>query len=181
MAMLKLYEGAVYMHEGRTFVVQQCDTEKHFAKVLRNDVSYYTEPRDHTRVTILGRTGAREASTAFVVDPWSSARNTSAVVVEQEPRGGRAPSECVVVMHGRVRVKKEIYGYRYAVLLLVSGGSIQWEHPIGLIDHTTLSTSNTLPEMKCWEHVEPKLMAVPRPMSFSGIILAGKSELLILK
>ena len=85
------------------------------------------------------------------------------------------------LMHGRARVKKEIYGYRYAVLLLVSGGSIQWEHPIGLIDHTTLSTSNTLPEMKCWEHVEPKLMAVPRPMSFSGIILAGKSELLILK
>jgi hypothetical protein len=26
-------------------------------QVLRNDVSYYTEPRDHTRVTILGRTG----------------------------------------------------------------------------------------------------------------------------
>ena len=109
MAMLKLYEGAVYMHEGRTFVVQQCDTEKHFAKVLRNDVSYYTEPRDHTRVTILGRTGAREASTAFVVDASSSARNAA---VEHEPRGGRAPSECVVVMHGRVRVKKEIYGYR---------------------------------------------------------------------
>ena len=44
MAMLKLYEGAVYMHEGRTFVVQQCDTEKHFAKVLRNDVSYVRLP-----------------------------------------------------------------------------------------------------------------------------------------
>lgn len=108
MAMLKLYEGAVYMHEGRTFVVQQCDTEKHFAKVLRNDVSYYTEPRDHTRVTLLGRTGAREASTSFVVDPWTSAPN---------PRAGRAPSECVVVVHGRVRVKKEIYGYRCALYL----------------------------------------------------------------
>ena len=52
------YEGAVYMHEGQTYVVQQCDTSKHFAKVQRNDVSYYTEPRDHTRVSILGRTGA---------------------------------------------------------------------------------------------------------------------------
>ena len=111
MAMLKLYEGAVYMHDGRTFVVQQCDTEKHFAKVLRNDVSYYTEPRDHTRLTILGRTGAREASSPFVVDPWKSGRSPSATV-EPEPRGGRAPSECVVVMHGRVRVKKQIYGYR---------------------------------------------------------------------
>ena len=55
--------------------------------------------------------GAREASTAFKLDPWSAARNAAAVV-EQEPRGGRAPSECVVVVHGRVRVKKEIYGYR---------------------------------------------------------------------
>jgi hypothetical protein len=59
--------------------------------------------------------GAREASTAFKLDPWSAARNAAAVV-EQEPRGGRAPSECVVVVHGRVRVKKEIYGYRCVVL-----------------------------------------------------------------
>ena len=72
MAMLKLFEGAVYMHEGQTYVVQQCDTSNHFVKVQRNDVSYYTEPRDHTRVTILGRTGAREAATAFKLDPQVS-------------------------------------------------------------------------------------------------------------
>ena len=108
MAMLKLYEGAVYMHEGRTFVVQQCDTTKHFAKVQRNDVSYYTEPRDHTRVTILGRTAAREASTAFTLNPAAA----GAAAAARCPQAERAPAECIVVMEGRVRVKKEIYGYR---------------------------------------------------------------------
>jgi DEAD/DEAH box helicase domain-containing protein len=99
MAMLKLYEGAVYLHEGGTYVVQECDADQHVAKVLRTDVNYYTEPRDHTRVTILGRTSAREARTGF--------RPAS-----RGGKAGAAPTDCLIVLHGRAKVEKRIYGDR---------------------------------------------------------------------
>jgi hypothetical protein len=81
--------------------------------------------------------GAREASTAFKLDPWSAARNAAAVV-EQEPRGGRAPSECVVVVHGRVRVKKEIYGYRCVVLSWARLTALLFHLPVLLFRRSAL-------------------------------------------
>jgi len=58
-APFKLYEGAVYMHQGKPYVVQKLDLDKGVchAKPLR--VGYYTEPRHHTRVQVLG--GSRES------------------------------------------------------------------------------------------------------------------------
>jgi ATP-dependent helicase YprA (DUF1998 family) len=126
MAMLKLYEGAVYMHQGHTYVVSRFDIDNKVAAVQRNDVNYYTEPRDHSRVLILGRSAARELSTPFVrasstAGASSQSRHGTAndddskAAAAQEGSGvkaQRAPGECVVVVHGRARVEKKLYGYR---------------------------------------------------------------------
>jgi ATP-dependent helicase YprA (DUF1998 family) len=133
MAMLKLYEGAVYMHEGQTYVVAQFDQGHKEARVQRNDVSYYTEPRDHTKVLLLGRSAARELNAPFqhsashaagtaAMASTDSAASAGVVPVEGAAGTGGAakeagsaklaPDECVVVVHGRVRVTKTLYGYR---------------------------------------------------------------------
>ena len=41
--------------------------------------------------------------TVFVLKLMSLQASDAGAEVEMDPRGGRAPSECVVVMHGRVR------------------------------------------------------------------------------
>jgi DEAD/DEAH box helicase domain-containing protein len=39
------HPGAVYMHEGTTYLVQSLDLDQHFARLKQSDVDYYTEPR----------------------------------------------------------------------------------------------------------------------------------------
>mmetsp|Transcript_26953 Transcript_26953/g.65461 ORF Transcript_26953/g.65461 Transcript_26953/m.65461 type:complete len:601 (+) Transcript_26953:76-1878(+) len=53
-APFKLYDGAVYMHQGKTYIVQMLDMESGVCLMACEDVSYYTEPRHHTRVAVLG-------------------------------------------------------------------------------------------------------------------------------
>jgi len=58
-AQLRLYEGAVYLHAGNSFVVKELNLSRGVAMVRREDTAYFTEPRDHTRVEILGRSAQR--------------------------------------------------------------------------------------------------------------------------
>lgn len=85
-AKLRLYTGAVYMHLGESYVVDELDTEAKVARVHREDVGYYTEPRDHLRVAILYRRGP-----------------------------GVPPAGCgrgVLAFWGPMRASRSVYGYR---------------------------------------------------------------------
>ncbi len=48
-----LHPGAIYLHQGDTFLVQELDAKQHIAWVAPSDANYYTEPRDVTSITIL--------------------------------------------------------------------------------------------------------------------------------
>ncbi|CAI5962340.1 unnamed protein product, partial [Closterium sp. NIES-64] len=52
----ELYEGAVYLQQGRTFLVTSLDLEKREARCVRADVRYYTKTIDMVTVTIKGGT-----------------------------------------------------------------------------------------------------------------------------
>eukprot|EP00750_Incisomonas_marina_P004624 INCI13487.1.p1 GENE.INCI13487.1~~INCI13487.1.p1 ORF type:complete len:732 (-),score=95.36 INCI13487.1:1948-4143(-) len=55
-AFFELHPGAIYMHRGRHFCIQKLDLEKFEAwAVPRPHAEYYTEPRDHTNVTVVSR------------------------------------------------------------------------------------------------------------------------------
>ena len=45
----------LYILAGASYIVDELDLEKRVALMHREDVGYYTEPRDHTRVLILNR------------------------------------------------------------------------------------------------------------------------------
>jgi DEAD/DEAH box helicase domain-containing protein len=44
---------AIYLHEGRAFIVGELDLEHHIARLIPTDADYYTEPRKETQVQLL--------------------------------------------------------------------------------------------------------------------------------
>jgi len=51
---LQVYDGAVYLHKGESYVVKDLDLVKKIAFLKKEDVNYFTQTRDHTSVSILG-------------------------------------------------------------------------------------------------------------------------------
>ena len=49
-----MYEGAVYMHQGKTFLCTKLDTAAKVALCTKADLKYYTKTRDFIDVHILG-------------------------------------------------------------------------------------------------------------------------------
>ncbi|CAI7833261.1 unnamed protein product, partial [Closterium sp. NIES-53] len=74
-AFFVLYEGAVYLQQGRTFLVTSLDLEKREARCVRADVRYYTKTIDMVTVTIMGGT------LAFPYPHMPSAKAASASTV----------------------------------------------------------------------------------------------------
>lgn len=55
-----LHEGAVYLHQGETYVVESLDTQNRRAFVARRDVDYYTVPSTVTHVRIESEESAKK-------------------------------------------------------------------------------------------------------------------------
>ncbi|KAI8378802.1 P-loop containing nucleoside triphosphate hydrolase protein [Choanephora cucurbitarum] len=49
----ELYEGAIFIHQGKTFLVEECNLDKKYARVHLVRVDWTTRQRDHTDVDIL--------------------------------------------------------------------------------------------------------------------------------
>ncbi|KAI0080595.1 DEAD/H helicase [Panus rudis PR-1116 ss-1] len=49
-ALFEIYEGAVFIHQGMTFMVKEVSHDSKMAKLVRADVNWTTEPRDFTNV-----------------------------------------------------------------------------------------------------------------------------------
>ncbi|KDQ60612.1 hypothetical protein JAAARDRAFT_555490 [Jaapia argillacea MUCL 33604] len=49
-ALFEIYEGAVFIHQGMTFVVKEVSHDSKQARVIRADVNFITQPRDFTNV-----------------------------------------------------------------------------------------------------------------------------------
>ncbi len=47
------HPGAVYLHEGASFLVQELDTEQGLAQLVPADTDYYTQPRSETQVQLI--------------------------------------------------------------------------------------------------------------------------------
>jgi DEAD/DEAH box helicase domain-containing protein len=70
-APILLHEGAVYTHEGRTFLVQRLDWESALAEVEAAQVDYYTDASETADLEILEVFDADEAQTARRTHGWA--------------------------------------------------------------------------------------------------------------
>ncbi|KAK6261775.1 hypothetical protein QUC31_007591 [Theobroma cacao] len=53
-AFFQVYEGAVYMHQGRTYLVKDLDLSRKIAYCEKAALDYYTKTRDYTDIHIIG-------------------------------------------------------------------------------------------------------------------------------
>ncbi|RLN35902.1 putative ATP-dependent helicase YprA-like [Panicum miliaceum] len=53
-AFFQVYEGAVYMHQGVNYLVEELDLSSRIAFCRKADLKYYTERRDYTDINVLG-------------------------------------------------------------------------------------------------------------------------------
>ncbi|TDL27249.1 DEAD/H helicase [Rickenella mellea] len=81
-ALFEAYEGAVFLHQGLTFIVQEVSHDSKTAKIIRADVNWTTSPRDFTDINAVQTYRIRE--------------------IKGSPH--RA-------FYGRVEIKTTIYGY----------------------------------------------------------------------
>jgi DEAD/DEAH box helicase domain-containing protein len=56
-----VHPGAVYLHEGQTYLVEELDLAQHIARLRASDVDYYTQPRSETTVRLLEKLDEVEA------------------------------------------------------------------------------------------------------------------------
>ena len=49
-----MYDGAVYIHQGRTYLVQSLDLSSKIAFCEEADLKYYTRARDCTDIRVIG-------------------------------------------------------------------------------------------------------------------------------
>jgi hypothetical protein len=50
----QVYEGAVYMHQGANYLVEELDLASRTAFCRKADLKYYTKTRDYTDINVLG-------------------------------------------------------------------------------------------------------------------------------
>uniref|UniRef100_A0A803N367 Uncharacterized protein n=1 Tax=Chenopodium quinoa TaxID=63459 RepID=A0A803N367_CHEQI len=53
-AFFQVYEGAIYMNQGKTYLVKELDLSSKIALCQRADVKYYTQTRDYTDIDVIG-------------------------------------------------------------------------------------------------------------------------------
>jgi len=56
-----MHPGAIYLHEGQAYLVEELDLAQHIARLRAADVDYYTQPRSETTVRLLEKLGEVEA------------------------------------------------------------------------------------------------------------------------
>eukprot|EP01147_Barroeca_monosierra_P006902 gene6902-7596_t len=55
-AIFEIYEGAIFLHQGETYLVTYYNQDEFLAHVKRVSVKYFTKPRDFTNVDVIGTT-----------------------------------------------------------------------------------------------------------------------------
>ena len=50
----QVYDGAVYMHQGKTYLVKELDISTKIALCQAADLKYYTKTRDYTDIHVIG-------------------------------------------------------------------------------------------------------------------------------
>lgn len=81
-ASFEIYEGAIFIHQGRTYLVQECNIDKRYARVQLTKVDWTTIQRDYT--------------------------NVDAISTDESKHIGETKN---FVCYGQVRVKTIVFGY----------------------------------------------------------------------
>ncbi len=103
-APFRVHPGAIYMHQGESFLVTEYNHDMRYAIARPVDADYYTQPRELNDVRIVRSLRHRE-----IVAP-ARPRGIFHVGVAAGPGRGDAPQAAAYL--GHVRVRSQVIGYR---------------------------------------------------------------------
>ncbi|KAK2765134.1 hypothetical protein FQN54_008833 [Arachnomyces sp. PD_36] len=61
-AVFSIYEGGIFLHQGATYLVKELNAERHFARVVRVQVDWTTQPRDFVNIDPIETEAMRRVS-----------------------------------------------------------------------------------------------------------------------
>ncbi|KAJ4838114.1 hypothetical protein Tsubulata_003438 [Turnera subulata] len=79
-AFFQVYDGAVYLHQGKTYMVKELDLSEKIAWCYEASVKYYTKTRDYTDIHVLGGEAAYPARSSKNPSSRTTARANSCKV-----------------------------------------------------------------------------------------------------
>ena len=106
-APILLYEGAIYLHEGQTYLVESLDWEAGIARVRATEADFYTRPISGEKIEVLHE--GRETMKDDNRDQWSTGSATSFRQPASTPQSWQS------IFHsawGDVRVISQTTGYK---------------------------------------------------------------------
>ena len=160
-ASFTVYTGAVYLHQGRTYLVRHLDTDKHIARVERVSVNYITTPRDHTEV-------------------WPFRTDASRVLILSPPRAADPRPTAITVSNGAIRLSTVIYGYNRVPPppspphILESIDTPTVELPHRLVSGTWLDLPPYLLDLLTSHGIDPLAAVHAAEHAIQGALLPGK-------
>jgi len=102
-APILLYEGAVYLHEGQTYLVDQMDWEGGIARVRPTEVDFYTRPISSEKIEVLATKDERRTTSDDAV------RASASSFQLPRPQSGQSSFQSA---WGDVRVTSQTTGYK---------------------------------------------------------------------
>ncbi|KAF8464064.1 P-loop containing nucleoside triphosphate hydrolase protein [Kalaharituber pfeilii] len=102
-----VYEGGIFLHQGKSYLVKDVAPEKRFARVELVSVEYMTRPRDHTDVWPVQTEAVRVLTIAAPTLPVAShSPSASPSDTKLNPA-----VTTLTASHGKIRLTTTIYGY----------------------------------------------------------------------
>lgn len=176
-ASFTVYTGAVYLHQGRTYLVRQLDTDRHIARVERVSVNYITTPRDHTSVHPF-RTDTARVLTLPAAPAPPSPPTTPLTLTPPNPTTTNPTTVCV--SNGTIRLSTTIYGYnrlppppsRPHILESIDTPTV--ELPARLVSGTWLDLPPFLPHLLASHGIDPLAAIHGAEHAVQGALLPAK-------
>ncbi len=122
------HAGAVYVHQGQTFVVQELNEQDHCAVVARGNPDYYTQARDVTQIEVIG--ASRSASWGQVGVHFGEVKVTTQVVSFQRKAvvSNEILGEEPLELEARVLFTKAVW-FTVDTTLLTNAGIVEPQIP----------------------------------------------------
>ncbi|PYH42400.1 ATP-dependent 3'-5' DNA helicase [Aspergillus saccharolyticus JOP 1030-1] len=102
-AFFTIYEGGIFLHQGQTYLVQEFNPDRHFARVIRVHVDWNTMQRDYTDIDPIETDAIRFINqNPFTITASAAAQSKAAAATSEPPT--RA-------FFGSIRIHAVVYGF----------------------------------------------------------------------
>lgn len=106
-ATFTIYDGAIFLHQGVTYLVRDFNPEKHMARVEKVKVDWTTTQRDYTDVDPIETEAIRKIKGVGITTTTAN-NNNNGNKINNDTTSAAAPSRA---FHGTIQITQVVFGY----------------------------------------------------------------------